>query len=312
MAAPMGAAISQSAPSLPRTLTLRIDNDAFDFWMLPWNRPDEEYTSGVHITLDGGDAPRWARRALARLQPCAVGASECRTGRMEIGQDIYTPSVSQDSGRAAPGARPNGGWLYLSQGARWLSERRSSELTIALGVTGEPSLARFTQRLAHDAAPQFNRATDWSRSIGFEPGAIVRFERRARGVLANGEAFGADVIPRGSIAAGNIRTAAEAGFQLRAGWHLSHPWLPVARTPELSVFAGGFGQAVARDIFLDGNSFRAGPRVGHRPFIGAGEMGLSIRYGAFDLGYRATNETRSWSGGPTWHPWGTLVGSVQF
>ena len=43
MAAPIGAAISQSpAPAAPRTLTLRIDNDAFDFWMLPWNRPDEE------------------------------------------------------------------------------------------------------------------------------------------------------------------------------------------------------------------------------------------------------------------------------
>jgi UDP-galactopyranose mutase len=38
MAAPIGAAIAQT----PHALTLRVDNDAFDFWMLPWNRPDEE------------------------------------------------------------------------------------------------------------------------------------------------------------------------------------------------------------------------------------------------------------------------------
>jgi hypothetical protein len=61
MAAPLGAAIAQT----PHVLLLRVDNDAFDFWMMPWNRPDEEYSSGVHITYDGGDVPRWARGSFA-------------------------------------------------------------------------------------------------------------------------------------------------------------------------------------------------------------------------------------------------------
>lgn len=323
MAAPLGAAISQSPPSSPptaslpartspRTLTLQVDNDAFDFWMLPWNRPDDEYTSGVHVTWDGGDAPAWSRGALHGRRPCVVGAESCRTASLEIGQDIYTPFVSMDSARAPADSRPNGGWLYLGQAARALDLNAERSLAISLGVTGPPSLAQVTQRIAHDAAPAFNRPTDWRRAIAFEPGVIVRYEERRRASVGDGDAFGADLIPRAAIVAGNIRTAAEAGFQMRAGWHLSHPWLLTTRLPEVRLLAGAYGQAVARDIFLDGNSFRPGPRVGHRPFIGGGEAGLTIRYAALDVGYRAVSESRAWARGPAWHPWGSLTGAVTF
>src|SRR3954469_21698356 len=98
----MGLSATTTIAQAPRTLTLRIDNDAFDFWMLPWNRPDEEYTSGVHVTLDGGDAPRWSRAGLRGLAPCTTSGAACRTGRTEIGQDIYTPAVSVSTSRAAP------------------------------------------------------------------------------------------------------------------------------------------------------------------------------------------------------------------
>ncbi len=318
MAAPIGAAISQ-APASPSTssakspahrLTLRIDNDAFDFWMQPWNRPDEEYTSGVHITWSGGDAPRWARSALSARTACVAGPTSCRTGRLEIGQDIYTPSVSVGSDRAAPNSRPNGGWLYLEQGASMLDVNQATELSITAGVTGDPSLARFTQRIAHQAAPEFNRPTDWSRKIGFEPGAIVTISHQRRAALVD-DAIGVDLVPRVSMSAGNIRTNTEAGLRLRGGWGLSHPWLPTTAHGELSLLAGAYGRAVIRDIFLDGNSFTSSPRVGHEPFIGGGEAGVTLRYGIFEATYRVVSETRAWSGGPTWHPWSSLVGSVE-
>jgi hypothetical protein len=312
MAVPIGAAISQVATSPRRTLTLRIDNDAFDFWMAPWNRPDEEYTSGVHISYDGGDAPFWARSKLAGRAPCIVGTMSCRASSYEIGQDIYTPSVSVDSARAAPGARPSGGWLYLREGARALDESRYRELAISLGVTGNPSLARFTQKLAHSAAPEFNRPTDWSRAIGFEPGAIVQYEQRWRSVLSADPSFGIDLIPRASASLGNIRTSATAGIQLRGGWHLTHPWLPARDDAGIAFMAGAYGDAVARDIFLDGNTFRDGPHVGHRPLVGGGELGVSLRARGFSVGYRAVTESKAWPGGPAWHPWSSLVASYAW
>lgn len=306
-AVPFGAAVAQS----PRTISLRIDNDAFDFWMLPWNRPDEEYTSGVHITYDGGRAPWWSRMLFGAGQACTIGVGECKTARAEIGQDIYTPAVSRDDPHAASDARANGGWLYLSQTSRTLRESRADEWTLALGVTGPPSLARFTQQVAHSMAPEFNRPTDWTRQIAFEPGGILQYQQR-RVAAADAGWLGVDVIPSMTLSAGNVLTAAELGFQTRVGWNLAHPWLPRPRRSSIVIFAGASSRAVARDIFLDGNTLRPSMRVGHEPLVNAGEAGIELRVRAISLTYRAVSQTRSYARGPNWHPWSSIVGAVTF
>jgi hypothetical protein len=304
--------MSQSAPSLPHTISVRADNDAFDFWMEPWNRPDEEYTSGVRITDEGGDAPKWMRRWLSGLPACSVGLTRCRSGRRELGQDIYTPSVSVGATHAAPNARPNAGWLYVDESGRVLDEDRSDELTLSLGVTGPPSLAQFTQTLAHRAAPAFNRPTDWSRQIGFEPGVIARYEQRRRWLPSELGPVGFDLVPNVAVSAGNVATNAEVGFETRVGWHLSHPWLPSANHTEVALVAGATGRAVARDLFLDGNTFYGGPRVGHEPFVGSGELGLTITHNWASVTYRAVEDTRSYAAGPKTHPWASMVAAVTY
>lgn len=301
MAVPFGTAIAQG----PGRFTIRADNDAFDFWMLPWNRPDEEYTSGVHLTYEGGDAPRWARKALRGYSPCSSTSAVCRSSRWELGQDIYTPSVSPDDPRAAPGARPNAGWLYLTEAARILSPSRFDELAMSLGVTGPPSLGRFTQQLAHHAAPAFNRPTDWTRQIGFEPGAIVSYEARRRASLADA----ADITPHASASLGNILTQAEGGFDMRVGWHLAAPWLPASGWG-FAITAGASGRAVARNIFLDGNTLRDSPRVGHETFVGSGRAGIELRFRGLSAAFVAHSDSRSYAAGPKWHPWSSLIASA--
>ncbi len=304
MAAPIGAAIAQT----PHALSLRVDNDAFDFWMLPWNRPDEEYSSGVHITYDGGDAPRWAR-ALFHGVVCTRSTPACRTSSVEIGQDLYTPARSAESPIPQPGSRPNAGWLYLSQTARSLRSNRSDDLTITLGVTGPPSLGEVTQRIAHSVAPSFNRPADWSNQIRFEPGVNARYAQRWR-LLISDRAVGVDVVPHWAANAGNVSTAAEVGFETRIGWHLRHPWLPSSGPFELALTAGVTARAIARDLFLDGNTFTDGVGVGHEPYVGTGEVGVQLHIRRWFLAYRAVNDTRSYAKGPKWHPWASMVGGV--
>jgi lipid A 3-O-deacylase len=296
----------------PATISLRIDNDAFDFWMLPWNRPDEEYSSGVHITYDGGDAPWWSRAALSSMARCAVTTRDCRTGRAEIGQDLYTAATSANAPQPAPGSRPNAGWLYVSETARSLHGSRSDELSVSLGVTGPPSLGEYTQSLAHRAAPAFNRPSDWTDQVRFEPGVIVRYEQRRVIGSGAGRLIGFDFIPRIAATVGNVSTAGEIGFQARTGWHLRHPWLPTNGPFEFALIGGVSGRAVARDLFLDGNTFNPGRHVGHEPFVGTGELGVQIRFRALSLTYRGVNNTRSYSAGPKWHPWASVVGGVTF
>jgi lipid A 3-O-deacylase len=310
MAVPHRTAIAQSVP-MPHSLSLRVDNDAFDFWMLPWNRPDDEYTSGVHITYDGGDAPWWSRHFLGGDRGCPPHSQDCRSARAELGQDIYTRDATLSDPRVIGRSRPSAGWLYLAQTARALKDQRSDELTLTLGVTGPPSLAQYTQRIAHSAAPTFNRPTDWSRQIEFEPGVIARYEHRERLVVANGT-FGLDVIPRVAASVGNVLTAGEVGVQLRTGWKLVHPWLPQMDATSIALVAGISGQAVARNIFLDGNTFQDGPRVGHLPLVGSGELGLELRYRVLSLAYRAVSDTRAYDAGPRWHPWSSMVGGFTF
>jgi hypothetical protein len=291
-----------------RTFSMRADNDAFDFWMLPWNRPDREYTSGVHLTYDGGDAPWWARRLLAG-PPCTIESRACRTSRLEIGQDIYTPLVA--AGDTAAGTdRPNAGWLYLAETARSLTVDRSDELTISVGVTGPPSLARLTQHIAHDMGPAYNRATDWSRQIGFEPGFIARFEHDARFATPANVPLGAEFVPGIGASVGNVITSADVGARIRFGWRMSHPWLPPSRDIGFDVLAGASARAVARDMFLDGNTFRDGPRVGHEPLLESGELGFEFHARGIAIGYRAASDSRAFRAGPKWHPWGSMFGSI--
>lgn len=310
VAVPFGTAIAQGA----RAFTVRADNDAFDFWMLPWNRPDEEYTSGVHLTYEGGDAPIWARRFLRGHSMCDAGGSSapCRSSRMEIGQDIYTPSVSPDDPHASPGSRPNAGWLYLTHAARIVSPSRFDELAVTLGVTGPPSLGRFTQQLAHHAAPEFNRPTDWTQQIGFEPGLVVRYEARRRATFTGGDGSGIDLAPYAAASAGNVIVAADAGFDARVGWHLAAPWLPSSEGFSFALSAGASAEAVARSLFLDGNTFQDGPRVGHKPVVGSGRAGVELRYRGLSVAYRVQTDTRAYSAGPRWHPWSSLVATAIF
>lgn len=306
MAALPGAAIAQT----PSSVTLRVDNDAFDFWMLPWNRPDEEYSSGVHITYDGGDAPWWSRHFVNR-PACTAPSTSCRIGRLEIGQDLYTPPRSADSPVAPLGSRRNAGWLYLSQSARALSRSRSDELTITLGVTGPPSLGEFTQKLAHSAAPSLNRPSDWSNQIAFEPGVILRYAEQWRAPISE-HSIGIDVLPRWAANVGNVSTAGEVGVETRIGWHLRNPWLATSGPLSIAVIAGGSGRAVARDLFLDGNTFHSDHDVGHKPFVGSGELGVELRVRRLLLAYRAVSDSRAYASGPKWHPWASMVGGITF
>lgn len=304
-----GDARAQTQP-LPQTVTLRIDNDAFNFWTTPWERPDGEYTSGVHITYEGGAAPRWAPSFLRAGVPCSFDLTACHTRRLEIGQDIYTPLLRKDN-PPPPTARPNAGWLYVSQSALSLKSGRSDELTVALGVTGPPSLARFTQELAHSAAPEFNRPIDWSRQIAFEPGVIVRYERKQRAFTA-GEKLGVDLIPSFAASVGNVVTDAEIGLQSRTGINLRHPWLPQTGPTELALTGSVSTRLVVRDLFLDGNTFRPELRVGHRPIVTTGDLSLELRHKRLRLIYRTVTTSRAYDGGPRWHPWSSMVASYTF
>jgi hypothetical protein len=141
---------------------------------------------------------------------------------------------------------------------------------------------------------------------------MARFERRDYLLGAATGPLGFDIVPLVAATLGNVRTSAQAGMTTRIGWNLEHPWLPGGRPFELALSGGISGEAVARDLFLDGNTFRRGPRVGHEPFIASGSWGATGHYRWLTLEYRVESDSRAYGAGPKWHPWASMIGGVTF
>jgi hypothetical protein len=304
-AAPVGAA----AQSLLAT-RVRADNDAFDFWVAPWSRPDEEYTSGVRGTLEYAGEPWWNAWLLAPVPHCGTGAgARCSTKAFTIGQDIYTAARGAGDRGTAPGSRPNAGWLFLEESGRVATAGRLDESGIALGVTGEPALARVMQRVAHGYAAAYNRPVDWSHQLPAEPGLVIRYERTQRLRLAGSDAgFGMTMEPHAGGSLGNILTEAKAGARMRLGFGVRHPWLPVASPREagFSLFADATMHGVVRNEFLAGTMFRASEHVRERPWVSTYEAGFTLRWRQLAATYRANRVAPEYFTRTQSHAWSSV------
>ncbi|HEX4935423.1 MAG TPA: lipid A-modifier LpxR family protein, partial [Gemmatimonadaceae bacterium] len=125
---------------LPR---VRLDNDAYNFWLHPGHRSDEEYTNGVVIGMEALKAPGWGRTIGRGAPACATSLDEdgaCLTTSVFIGQDMYTPNLDRPPFSYAGWMyeRPYAAWLYVGGEGRRVSNRALRTYALSVGVTGAP------------------------------------------------------------------------------------------------------------------------------------------------------------------------------
>jgi lipid A 3-O-deacylase len=72
------------------------------------------------------------------------------------------------------------------------------------------------------------------------------------------------------------------------------------------LFAGFDGQAVGRNIFLDGNSDGYSLRVGHRPFVAEAQAGLAITYSGVRFSYTQVLRTPEFYQQDRWQQFGSI------
>jgi hypothetical protein len=295
-----------------------LDHAVYNLWRRHTQRPDEEYTNGVHASLETQSGPWWGRRFASRVPDCAVGpdVGSCRSTVVTLGQDLYTPHLDRTpySVSAWELERPFFAWLFLRGTARVSSERSLHVASLALGVSGPPAGGELSQRIAHRIG--FNeQANGWETQIGFEPGAIVEYRRSellVRGGARRGLAM--DMAPELAVSVGNIRTHADLGARARVGWNLSHPWHSAlwagrAKT-EWWISAGGRTEYVARDMSLDGTFRRPSRRVDRIPEVRQYEFGAGLRLQAVSVEYRAVTRSREYRTGPSHHAYSSMIVSV--
>lgn len=306
----IGLALAQpSAAQEPLAVRIGSDNDAFTFWLPPWQRTDHEYTSGVYGTLEyaGGSSVL----PLGRQRKAHCGAvPSCAVHSFSLGQALYTGEEPPAPGLVPPrhpSRRPNAGWLYIEAAERDSAGRDMTEYRLDAGVVGPPALAEPIQRFFHEIGPAYPKPVDWRHQLPFEPGVTATMVR-THVVAAFGDAMGARgaIAMRGSVSLGTILTGATAG----GTGSVSVPIGPAAHDklwPRLAFSADADLHGVLRDEFLDGTFFRSSDHIAKNAGYDQERASLELQWTRFSAAFRATRAAPQYRLQQAPMVWGTLA-----
>lgn len=255
---------------------------------------DENYSNGISLSFS-----HEGRGLLGGFWGW-FGATEGRwISSYEVGQIIVTPA---DISLPVPDPqdRPYAGVLYGALSTQYVHDHQFHGLKLIAGVVGPYSLAEEAQTWVHERIGS-TLPRGWDYQLENEPILNLVYEHRRRYPFLGQEGtWCAEAIPMLGGMLGNVLIQAQAGGQLRFGYNLPDDFgatlmrgmgnLPFpkcgangtdCRRYGAYVFAGGSANLVARNLTLDGSTFRDSPSVDKEPFFGAAEFGLSVWFKHF-------------------------------
>lgn len=300
------------------SFTFALENDLF-------TGHDDNYTNGIRFAyLSAENSTPALIENIADALPIFNGNGHKRWG-IEVGQNMYTP---QDITIAAPqpNDRPWAGWTYASLNMLTDTGNSLDTLSLTVGMVGPASGAAESQEFVHDLIGS-NKPMGWGNQLKNEPGLVLTYEHKWRGLYEFSPfGFGVDITPSIGGSAGNIYTHAAAGAVMRIGYDLPADYGPPLIRPNLSgsdffvptkslgwyLFGGFEGRAVARNIFLDGNTFRDSPSVDKKPFVGGVQAGIAFTYGDTRVAYTHIIRTEEFYGQPRADEFGAVTLSWRF
>lgn len=276
-----------------------IENDIFA-------GSDSDYTNGIRFAwLSSEENMPYLARRIAGALPLA-GAGNKRIS-IAAGQSMFAPE-DLSRGDLVVGDQPYAGWLYGSVGMVSDTGKTLDNVMLTLGVVGPLSLAEPSQKFVHQVvgSPQ---PLGWDNQLKNEPGIVLTYERKWRSIYEISP-FGlsADVTPHAGVNLGNINTDATAGATFRLGYDLPADYGPPRIRPSLPgsdffvpsedlsgyLFTTIGERAVARNIFLDGNTFTDSPSVDKKNFVTSLQVGAAVTYGETRLSYTQVFMTKEY------------------
>jgi len=301
------------------TLSIVLENDAF-------SGMDRHYTNGLMVVWVPGrgvSTPEWAMK-LARLMPWFPHQGEIVHG-YAFGQCMFTPSDIEMTNPPLRD-RPYAGWLYGTIALGVQTGRQLDQFGMTFGMVGPVSLAEQSQKFAHRVAPG-HEPQGWDSQLGNEPGIVATYQRGWRGVATSTlPGVQLDFTPHIGAALGNVFTYGNAGVTLRCGERLPKDYGPPRVQPGLQgfgdfppvsdfgwyLFAAVEGRGVARNIFLDGNTFRDSRSVDKKPLVADLQLGLVLDWPVMRLSYTHVLRTREFRTQDSNDCFGALSVSVKF
>jgi len=310
------AAADVPAPLLPETrirhstFSAGTENDKY------FAGTDRHYTNGFKLTWLGEtdlnksrQFVRTAARFIPWMDPEHVDW-HYKVG-FALGHNIYTPADTETAALITDD-RPYAAWLY---GSILLHAQLNNQLRLvelSLGVIGPSALGEEIQNRWHDVI-HVPRAEGWGNQLHDEPGLQLSWERRYRTwqwTEATGSWLGVDLVLRHRVTLGNVALHLAGGAVVRVGWRMPADFGADLIRPgggnmandagpdrfSAYAYASGEVRAIARDIFLDGNTWRDSPSVDKRPVVADLSLGFVLHWPRFRVAYTQNYRTKEFYG----------------
>ena len=286
---------------------------------------DRYYTNGIGIELSFD--PNLSDELAERFAP----ADEWNDPRFGLGlaikQMIFT-GVDITDPTPALDDHPYGGYLYLAFSFQRADDKKHDHFELDLGVVGERSQAEWAQQFIHKAFPDENDPQGWDTQLANELAINFTFERTWKSQRGEIQGIEFEMLPAIGFDLGNVYTRARAKMTFRAGMNLPDDFGPASllghKDHTINAAAWGEGDwsiylytslgvdAVAWNLFLDGNTFATSRSVDSESLVATAMFGVVTRYKGFYLGWAQAFQTEEFESQPDEQTWGSLAFGCSF
>ncbi len=287
--------------------SVQVENDVFG------TSTDRFYTNGVQFNYIQRDKTiTWLEKLVDKL-PLFVRTDKKGRG-YAFGQKMFTPENTGIT-ELIEKDRPYAGWLYGSASVASLMKntadyRKINAVEFTLGIVGPSSLGEQAQNGFHDLIG-VPHANGWDNQLRDELGLVVTYVRKSEHFRYMKNSLEYSWSPHKVLALGNVYSYAGAGMMVRFGRNLRNDIGPPNISPGFPgnaffnptkegsswyLFAGIEGRAMARNIFLDGNTFKDSHSVDKKPLVFDLQYGIAYQRGKVRLSYSQVLRSKEFYG----------------
>lgn len=314
-----------TAPNRAGNLNIVWENDVFGL-----GNTDGHYTNGLRISYLTGQDRVWAWLAQAAKATLFRSGAKLRAN-FALGHSMYTPEDIHDP-ELILDDRPYAAWLYGTLGLVGENGRNLDIAALSLGVIGPAAggeaFQKFIHKIIDSPDPQ-----GWNNQLGNEVIIQLFYEHLWRDVVVLehpplfkdlGVEF--DFLPHLAGALGNAHIYGAMGLTMRVGNDLPADYGPPRIRPSLPgseffvpsralgwyLFAGFEVRAIARNVFLDGNTFQESLSVEKNSFVGDLQVGAALAIWALRVSFTYVFRSKEFTMQRRADQFGALSISVRF